>query len=83
MEPIKKTEHHPDVQNREPDAKLDETREVLPLRNGRMCVKREAVIFSIKKGTDGYWAAKGGGGGQLLLMTQQFSPPPITVDCLV
>lgn len=26
-EPIKKTEHHPDVQNLEPDAKLDETGE--------------------------------------------------------
>lgn len=83
MEPIKKTEHHSDVQNLEPDAKLDETREVRPLGNGRMRVKHEAVIFSIKNGTDGYWAAKGGEGGQILLTTQQFSSPPITVACLV
>lgn len=83
MEPIKKTEHHPDVQNLEPAAKLDETQEFLPLGNRRMRVKREAVIFSIKKGTGGYWAAKGGEGGQLLLTAQQFSPPPVTVDCLV
>lgn len=55
MEPIKKTEHHPDVWNLEPDAKLDETREVLPLGSERMSVKREAVIFSIKNATDGYW----------------------------
>lgn len=53
MESIKKTEQHPDVQNQKPDAKLDETPEVLPLRNGRMSVKHEAVVFSIKNGTDG------------------------------
>ena len=83
MEPIKKTEHHPDVQNLEPDAKFDETREVLPLGNGRMPVKSDAVMFSIEKGTYGYWAAEGGEGGQLLLTHQQSSPPPVTADCLV
>lgn len=47
-----------------------------------MSVKCEAVIFSMKNGTYGYWVAKGVESGEVLLNAQQLSLPPGTTTTL-